>query len=78
MAIAFILMAIFLSDFLIASSLNPFASQIMVIMFVFVHVLVMNFTLGNLCIVYCAEIVEDITWIVITLKVCSFLVALTT
>ena len=28
-------------------------------------------------IVYCAEIVEDITWVIITLKVCSFSVAMT-
>ena len=33
-------------------------------------------SLSPVCIVYCAEIVEDITWVIITLKMCSFSVAL--
>lgn len=52
--IAFILLAIFFSDVILSNLLSEIISQAMVILFVFAHVLVMNFTLGNLCVVYCA------------------------
>lgn len=35
-------------------------------------------TLGPVCIIYCTEILEDITWVIFTLKACALLVALTT
>ena len=44
---------------------------------IFGHIFVHNMSLSPVCIVYCAEIVEDITWVIITLKMCSFTVALT-
>ena len=34
-------------------------------------------SLSPVCVVYCTEIVEDIWWIIITLKVCSFSIAMT-
>ena len=49
----------------------------MVVICIFGHIFVHNMSLSPTCIVYCAEIVEDITWVIITLKVCSFSVAMT-
>lgn len=49
-----------------------------IIFFIFAHIMVMNLTLGPCCIIYCTEIVEDITWMIITLKGLSLSIALTT
>ena len=44
---------------------------------IFSHIFVHNMSLSPVCVVYCTEIVEDIWWIIITLKVCSFSIAMT-
>lgn len=47
------------------------------IVFIFLHLIAMNLTLGPCCIVYCSEIVEDITWVIMTLLGLALLTALT-
>lgn len=46
-----------------------------VIALLFVHIAAFNMTLGPVCIIYCTEILEDITWIIITLKALSLTMA---
>lgn len=45
------------------------------IVLLFVHIAAFNVTLGPVCIIYCTEILEDITWIIITLKALSLTMA---
>ena len=72
-----LLVGIFLSDTFLSSSFHNF-SEVLIIVLLFLHIFVMNMTLGAICIVYCAEIVEDITWVIITLKIGSLSMALGT
>lgn len=41
------------------------------------HVIVFNLTLGPICIFYCSEILKDLKYIVLTLKILSLFFALT-
>ena len=52
--------------------------EIAVVFLLFGHILVMNLTLGSVCIIYCSDILTDLTWVIFTLKLCAFTVALTT
>lgn len=72
-----LLVGIFLSDTFLSASFHSF-SEILIVVLLFLHIFVMNMTLGAICIVYCAEIVEDITWVIITLKIGSLSMALGT
>lgn len=76
--IAFCLLGIFVFDKLFSLIFNAMFGTIGVIFLIFLHIMTMNLTLGPCCIIYCAEIVEDITWIIITLKGCALVIALST
>lgn len=43
---------------------------------IFLHVVIHNMTLSPCCVIYCAEVFEDFSYIMITLKICSMSVAL--
>ena len=69
-----VLMGIFVSDRIIQLFSSKLA-EVLIVLLLFVHILVFNMTLGPVCIIYCAEIVEDITYIIITLKLLSLTMA---
>lgn len=73
-----ILLAIFIFDKVIREYVDASVSNYGIIGLIFTHLLVMNMTLGPCCVVYCAEIVADITWMIILLKGLALLIALTT
>ena len=41
------------------------------------HVIVFNLTLGPICIFYCSEILNDLKYVILTLKILSLFFALT-
>jgi hypothetical protein len=53
------------------------AASIIITILIFMHLLYINLTLGPCCIIYCTEIVADITWIIITIKGLTLLIAFT-
>jgi hypothetical protein len=73
-----ILFGIFLVDKIVREYVDATVSNYTIIGLIFTHLLVMNLTLGSCCIVYCAEIVADITWMIILLKGLALIIALTT
>jgi hypothetical protein len=75
--IAICLISITLFEEVFNELIGASATSIIVIIIIFVHLLGMNLTLGPCCIIYCTEIVEDITWMIITLKGLSLSIALT-
>lgn len=44
---------------------------------IFAHIVTHNKSLGAMGIVYCADILNDLSWMTVSIKVCSFTVALT-
>jgi hypothetical protein len=76
-SIAFCLLAIVIFDKVISQVVNTTVGNYGVISLIFIHLIIMNFTLGPCCIIYCTEIVEDITWMIIMLKGLALMVALT-
>lgn len=44
--------------------------------FIFVHILVHNWSLGSVCIIYAADLLNDLTYVIVMLKICSFSVAM--
>ena len=55
--VAFCLICIFITDEIIGNSWGTHFNSITIIVFIFIHLLVMNLTLGPCCIIYCTEIV---------------------
>lgn len=49
----------------------------MVLGLVGVHIVVHNRGLGAMAIVYCADVLDDLGGMIVAIKVCSFMVALT-
>lgn len=60
---------------------NPFLSvdtrHIFMGILINIHVIVFNLTLGPICIFYCSEILNDLKYVVLTLKILSLFFALT-
>lgn len=71
------LLLIFIIDELIGSRWGTSFNSIGIITLIFMHLFAMNLTLGPCCIIYCTEVVEDITWMIITLKGLALSIALT-
>jgi MFS family permease len=58
--------------------IKPKIASYLIIALLYIHVIVFNFSLGPVCIIYAAELIPNITPVIITLRICTFLVALTT
>lgn len=75
--IAICLGGIFVSDKLLSQVLGSTVANYGIVGLIFVHMAVMNLTLGPFCVIYCTEIVEDITWMIVVLKGFTLVIALT-
>lgn len=73
----FILIAIFVVD-----NMQDFANisilHYIIIILIYCHIITFNFSLGPVGIIYAAELVPNLIPIIVTLRFCTFLVALTT
>jgi hypothetical protein len=75
--IAVCLIFIALVDKVFSEIIGFTAASIIITILIFLHLLSINLTLGPCCIIYCTEIVADITWIIITIKGLTLLIAFT-
>lgn len=76
--LAFCLVAIFIFDKIFSSLLGQDIGTVGVVMLIFAHIFIMNLTLGPCCIIYCTEILEDISWVIVCFKGTTLLIALST
>lgn len=51
--------------------------KLLIMVLIFAHIVTHNKSLGAMGIVYCADILNDLSWMTVSIKVCSFTVALT-
>ena len=58
--------------------ISPSIVHYIIISLIYMHVIAFNFTLGPICILYSAELVDNMTPIIMSLRASTFLVALTT
>ena len=73
----FILFVIFIVDN-IQEELNLKVLHYLIIALLYVHVIAFNFSLGPVAIIYAAELVPNLTPIIVTLRAATFFVALST
>lgn len=72
-----VLIGIYLSDHALRHILSNELTNYLIICLIIVHIVVHNKGLGSMCIIYCADILENLNWMIITIKICSFTVAMT-
>lgn len=77
LAVIIILVVIYLTDNTF-DSLSKEISHYLLIALIYIHVIVFNFTLGPICILYAAELVTNITPIVVTKRILCLLAAAST
>jgi hypothetical protein len=73
----FILFSVYVIDSM-SSYIRIEYTHYLIISLIFIHVITFNCSLGPVCIIYAVELVTDITPIILTLKICSLCVALST
>jgi MFS family permease len=73
-----LLLLIFAVDNLEGYLYSMGSAHLVIIVLLYLHIIAFNFSLGPVCIIYAAELVPNFTPIIITLRSCTFLVALTT
>lgn len=57
--------------------LGSFYQNLIIMILIFGHIIVHNKSLGAMGIVYCADILDDLSWMTVSIKICSFTVAMT-
>lgn len=72
-----ILVGIFIVDSMRGVILEDYLTNYLIVFFIFLHMVVHNRGLGSMCIIYCADILENLSWMIVGIKVCSFTVVLT-
>lgn len=72
-----VLVMIYFVDTVLRLVLSPHLVNYLIIFLIMIHIIVHNKGLGPICIVYCADIMENLNWMIIAIKICSFTVAMT-
>lgn len=72
-----ILIAIYFSDNCLRYLLSDSFTNYIVVSFIMAHIVVHNRGLGSMCIIYCADILDNLNWMIISIKICSFTVSMT-
>lgn len=72
-----VLIGIYLSDHALRHIISNELTNYIIICLIMVHIVVHNKGLGSMCIIYCADILENLNWMIIAIKICSFTVAMT-
>lgn len=72
-----VLIMIYFVDTVLRSVLSAYFVNYFIIFLIMVHIVVHNKGLGSICIIYCADILENLNWMIIAIKICSFTVAMT-